>query len=198
MGTDIQEGLCWSKASPSAGESRSCSLLLPPHPGCCSHLSSQPRAAAWAGSAVPPFPWSRRGCPQEGRGTHHQCPTHPSLSVQWSQSCSPLPASASEQVTMTVLPELMDKLPVGLVAAGQGTVCLAEGTAGSPRVPPTGNLVQGHGERVCVSSANPSILVPAGAWAELPGESREDVLTDVLNEGKGESCSQAGNWVQTP
>lgn len=58
--------------------------------------------------------------------------------------------------------------------------------------------VQGHGERVCVCSANPSILVPAGAWAELPGEGREDVLADVLDEGKGESWSQAGNWVLTP
>lgn len=133
---------------------------------------------------------------REGHTPSVSCPSQPLC--QWPQSCFSLPASVSGQVTVTVLPELMDKLPVGLVAAGQGAVCLAEGTAGSPRVPATGNPVQGHGDRVSVCSANPSILVPAGAWAELPGEGREDVLADVFDKGKGESCSQAGDRVQTP
>lgn len=76
------------QSSPLAGETCSCSLLLPPHPSCCSHLSSQPRAAVWAGSAVPPFPWSWHGfVPRQG-GSH-------TISVL------PIPAS------LPVVPELL-------------------------------------------------------------------------------------------
>uniref|UniRef100_A0A8C0U2Q8 WD repeat domain 18 n=1 Tax=Cyanistes caeruleus TaxID=156563 RepID=A0A8C0U2Q8_CYACU len=104
-GTPIWEGLCHSKASPTAGETRSCSLLLPPHPGCCSHLSSQPRAAAWAGSAVPPFPWSWHG--RQG-GSH-------TISVP------PIPAA------LPVVPELLPSASISLGVSDSESPARADG-----------------------------------------------------------------------
>ena len=190
-----------SVVKPAAPPSRS-----PRRPGWCSHLSSQPCAAAWAGSAVPPLlslgpgeavpRWGGYPAPSMISGSLRAVPCR-SIRwplCQWSQSFSPLSASVPRRVT--VLPRLMDELCVWEVAADPGgAVCpLLGGGDGT-------TAVQGQ-LRCCFGNVGPAVgqapPLAARCWGEQPAAWRarrfpppRQSALPVLAEGLGGPLCQA-------